>query len=166
MLSLGVYNAMYFETAFRLKDMKQWLFYLWLVEIKTTSTRITLKNFNTTYGYNYKTAADACKETLRPTYAKAFNEYANVSFTCKAEGHLIYIFPNHPIKSTKLELSKKTTSKQAITQKLSHWKKRHKLEDYHITKFRFFISKDDTSYPLFNKAYESFFVCLTHIILF
>ena len=154
MLSLGVYNPMYFETAFKLGDMKQWLFYLWLVEIKSSSTRITLENFNSTYGYNYKTAAAACKETLRPTYAAAFDKCANVSFTCKAKGNLIYIFPNHPVKTTKIKLTKETKSKQAITQKLAYWKRRHVLEKSHVATFRSFINKDLSTFNLFREAYK------------
>lgn len=155
LLNLGVYNPQYFQTAFKLRDMKQWLFYLWLCEVKSNSTRITLDNFNKTYGYNYKSAADACKETLRPSYAKSFDKYANLSFTCKPDGHLIYIFPYVPKKTEGLELTPKTQSKQAITQKLAHWKRQHNLDKYHIDKLRFFISSDATSFPLFVKAYES-----------
>ena len=152
-MNLGVYNPIYFQSAFELTKTKQFLFYIWLIEVKEPTTKIKLKTFNERYGYDCKTAAQAVKQILNG-YRLNFDKMCNISFNPTAKGDLIYISPYPTNAENNKKISKKTSSKQAVTQKLHYWKNQHKLEKFHIATFRYYIKLDDGTFSLFLNSYN------------
>lgn len=150
-LSLGVYNPVFLDTAWKLTKIKQVLFYLWLIEVPDGGTRVKYQTFNEAYGYNYKTAQLIGKHVLKNLRLK-LNKVSNVSFNYSTKGDLIYITPYY-VKDTELDLDEKTVTNQHITQKLHYWKKRHKLKNAHIASLKTIIRIQPSDFGLLVNAY-------------
>ena len=154
-MNLGVYNPVFFETAWRLTKMRQVLFYLWLLEVnrKHGKTKIKYQTFNESYDYNYKSAQHIGKHVLKGLRDK-LNVCANVSFNYSTKGDLIHI-TTYYVKDVDLDIKKDTITKQKITQKLHYWKTRYGLSEKHISSCKTMINLDLTVFTLFQKAHDS-----------
>lgn len=152
-VNLGIYNPMYFEVPWKLSKIKQVLFYMWLIEVKSKGTKVRFETFNESYDYNYKSAQLIGKHVLKPLRAR-LDHCSNVSFNYSTKGPLIFITP-YFTKDVDLELKKKTVDKQMINQKLHYWKTRHSLEKKSIDSLKTMINLDLTVFTLLKKSYQS-----------
>lgn len=151
-LSLNIYNPSYFITPWKLSNIRQVLFYLWLLELKDTGTKVNFNKLQNSYNYNYKTNKDFCKFFLKPLKMK-LDKFSKRSFNYSIKGELINIMP-YETKSVELNLEETTISKQTITQKLHYWKTRHKLSSNDIDVLKSFINIDSTTFRLFCDSYK------------
>lgn len=152
-LEIPKYNPAFFQTAWEFKNGKQFLFYLWLLEVPLTGTRVNFNKFQKLYGYEYKTAQDFNKNVLKSIKTK-LDKVSNISFNYSAKGDMINIVP-YSTKDVVIPLTKETITNQNITQKLHYWKIRHKLSTTQINKMREVITMDKSIFKLLNTAYTS-----------
>ena len=154
-MNLGVYNPVFFETAWKLTKMKQVLFYLWLLEVnrKSGKTKVKYQTFNESYDYKYKSAQLIGKHVLKNLREK-LNTCANVSFNYSTKGDLIHI-TTYYVKDVNLDIKKDTITKQKITQRLHYWKVRYGLDNKAISSLKTMINLDKTVYTILIKAHDS-----------
>ena len=153
-LEIPSYNTALFKTAWEFKKGKQFLFYLWLLEVPLTGTKVNFLKFQDIYGYEYKTVKDFTKYVLKSIKNK-LDKISNVSFNYSVKGDIINIVP-YSTKEIALPLKVETVSKQQITQKLHYWKIRHELSSEQIKVIRDTMKYDKSIFSLLKKSYDIF----------
>lgn len=152
LLSISRYNAAFMQTAWVLSKTKQVLFYLWLLEVPDTGTKVNFKKFQETYQYNYSDAKTYAKNVLRSIKTK-LDKFSNKSFNYSVKGDFIFIQPYYT-KDVQLRLKKQTSNNQKLTQKLHYWKIRHKLTANQISVIRDVVRLNPGSFSLLLKSYN------------
>ena len=152
LLKIPQYNEVIYQLAWELPKAKQILFYLWLLEIPKTGTRVKFETFQDNYNFNYKKASVFSKNFLKKI-KNILDQYSNLSFNYAVDGEYINIVP-YPTKKINLALREKTVKKQEITQKLHYWKTRHKLNENQFDTLKSVINIDTSAFPLFKNSYK------------
>ncbi len=149
---LTQYNPANTEIAWKLTKSKHILFYLWLLEVPDSGTRVNFQKLQGAYDYHYQNANTFAKNVLKSLRIK-LNRYGNRSFNYSVKGNMINIVPYY---TTSLEGVKKeeTNVRQEITQKLSYWKNRHSLSKVQMKILKEILRKDPSILKLFKTAYE------------
>jgi len=153
-MSIPHYNRALFRTPWEMKKGKHILFYLWLLELPDTGTKVNYEKFQEFYDYNYKDAQSLGKYALKPL-RELLNRVSNRSFNYKTSGNNINFMPYYT-KDVELELEDDTVSAQKITQKIHYWKVRHKLEKNHTDMLRSLFNLDGGTFQLLLKSYDEF----------
>lgn len=154
LLKIPKYNKALLEIPWKITKTRQILFYLWLLELRADGTKINANTFQEIYRYNYKNPAKLIDGFFRPM-KNLLDRFGNVSFNFSRKGDLIHIVPYHT-KAPDIDLSAKTISNLAITQKLSYWKRRHELEKEQVDTMKTVINLDVSSFEIMKKAYKKF----------
>lgn len=149
---LTQYNSANTEIAWKLTKSKHILFYLWLLEVPDSGTKVNFHKLQEAYDYHYKNANTFAKNVLKSLRVK-LNKYGNRSFNYSVSGELINIVPYY---TTSLEEVKKekTNINQEITQKMSYWKNRHALSNDQVRLAKEVLKKEPGLLKLFKTAYE------------
>jgi len=154
LVKLSSYNVAYLNTAWNLSNSKQILFYLWILEIPETGTRINFDMFQNTYDYNYKNPSALAKNFLKNLKYK-LDRYSNKSFNYSVKGDYIHIKP-YFTKNINLDLSDDTVSNQEIRRKISYWKERHNLSESNINIIKSLVKLNKGDFKLLVHSYNSF----------
>jgi len=147
------YNTAFTQIAWKFTKSKQILFYLWLLELPDNGTKVNFHTFQEIYDYHYKDANTYSKNVLK-SLKKKLDSFSNRSFNYSVKGDIIHIVPYYT-KDTTIVLKKKTSKNQDITQKLSYWKQRHKLDKKNIDILKTLINLDYGNFKLFKNAYAN-----------
>jgi|APTNR8051073442_1049403.scaffolds.fasta_scaffold09776_1 hypothetical protein len=152
---LPSYNVALLQTAWKIKNNKHALFYLWLLEIKENGTKVEFDKFQQLLGYNYSNINDFVKHGLKPI-KENLDLYSNKSFNYSIKKGTINIMP-YTVKTIKeVEVSETTSRKQLITQRLHYWKQRHILEEQQITKIKSLIEVNPSDFSILDLSYKLF----------
>lgn len=146
------YNAAYTQIAWKFSQSKQILFYLWLLELPETGTKVSFHKLQDAYEYNYKDPHTFAKNVLK-SLRKKLDRYANRSFNYSVNGEMINIMPYYT-KDSDIKLEKETSFNQEVTQKLSYWKKRHSLNKDQVAILKSIINIEPGSFNLFKASYS------------
>lgn len=146
------YNIALFKTAWKLKNNKHILFYLWLLEVSPTGTRVTFEYIQTSFDFNYTDINNFVKLALKPI-KKNLDKYSNYSFNYSVKNGSINIVPYYVKTIKNVDLNKKTINNQIITQRFHYWKTRHKLNQEEFLKLRFITNLNPSSFGFLNNAY-------------
>lgn len=152
-ISIEKYNPAYTEIAWKFTKSKQVLFYLWLLEVPDSGTRVNFSAFQEVYGYNYSDANTYAKNVLKKLKI-VLDKFSNRSFNYSVSGNLINIIPYYTIK-TEIKITQETSKNQEITQKLNYWKQRHDLDKNNIDILKSLINIDYSNFKLFQKSYSN-----------
>lgn len=149
---LEKYNAAYTEIAWTFSKSKQILFYLWLLEVPDSGTRVNFNSLQEAYDYNYTNAGTYAKNVLKAIKTK-LDRKGNKSFNYSVKGEMISIVPYYT-KDTDVVLKKATSKKQEVTQKLNYWKQRHGLSDNNVSVLKTLINIEFGNFKLFKASYD------------
>lgn len=147
------YNPVFIQVAWKFTKSKQLLFYLWILEIPDTGTRVNFNRFQDVYDYNYADAKTFAKNVLKTLKIK-LDKYSNRSFNYSVKGDLINIMPYYT-KDSELIVTKDTSKNQEIIQKLHYWKQRHKLDKNNIDILKSLINIEYGNFKLFKTSYDN-----------
>lgn len=155
-VSIDKYNTAFTQVAWKFSKSKQILFYLWLLELPDNGTKVNFQTFQEVYDYHYNDANTYAKNVLKSLKRK-LDKFSNRSFNYSVKGDIINIVPYYT-KETEIAVTKETSKKQEITQKLNYWKQRHKLNKNNIDVLKSLINIDYGNFKLFKDSYDSIIV--------
>ena len=152
LIILGEYNPVFYNLLFEFKNNKQFLLYLWLIEINDKGTSVSFEKIQKAFDYNYKTPYDFTRNVLKGLKTK-LDKFSDKSFNYSTSGGVINIKPYYLKNVPKIE--KATTNyKFAITQRVNYWKQRHELDNDNLIILRNVLRGDASALLLLNKAYS------------
>jgi hypothetical protein len=147
------YNDTLYQMAFKLKNTKHVLFYLWLHRLKNNSTAVNFNTINKNFKLNYKEAKVLAKMFLKPMKT-LFDLYGSISFNYSVSGDLINIITYNNLNKENI-LKEDTFIKVKVKSKALYWRRRHQLLPEQNTNIKNII-EEPTNLEHLEKAYKMF----------